>query len=74
MFANLSAEMARKRITIKVLSGLTGIKYESLKNKIAGKTEFKRNEMFLIKKNVFLTGLEARSLRSIYTHCCCCCC
>lgn len=53
MFANLSAEMARKRITIKVLSGLTGIKYESLKNKIAGKTEFKRNEMFLIKKNVF---------------------
>lgn len=50
MFRNLDAEMARKNITIKTLSKMTGIKYESLKNKMSGCTEFKRSEMIAIKK------------------------
>ena len=49
MFCNLSAEMARKRLSIKSLSDKTGINYESLKNKMSGATEFKRNEMLAIK-------------------------
>lgn len=50
MFSNLNAEMARKKLTIKALAERTGINYESLKNKMSGTTEFKRNEMVLIKK------------------------
>ena len=53
MFPNLSAEMARKKISIKALAELVGIPYETLKNKCSGATEFKRVEMFRIKKNVF---------------------
>ncbi len=53
MFPNLSAEMARKKLTIKALADLAGINYESLKNKINGTTEFKRNEMYLIKEKAF---------------------
>lgn len=49
MFPNLNAEMGRKKMTIKSLSDETGIKYESLKNKMAGDTEFKRSEMLAIK-------------------------
>lgn len=37
-------------MTIKELARKTGIKYESLKNKMAGNTEFKRTEMLSIKK------------------------
>ena len=50
IFNNLNAEMARKKISIKILSEMTGINYESLKNKMSGATEFKRSEMLLIKK------------------------
>lgn len=49
MFCNLNAEMARNRLSIKALSDKTGIGYESLKNKLSGITEFKRNEMLSIK-------------------------
>lgn len=52
MFNNLNAEMARKKLNIKLLSEITDINYESLKNKLAGNTEFKRSEMLAI-KNVF---------------------
>lgn len=50
MFSNLNAEMARNKMTIKSLAEKTGINYESLKNKMSGTTEFKRNEMISIKK------------------------
>ncbi len=50
MFNNLNAEMARKKVSIKALAEATGINYESLKNKMSGTTEFKRNEMIQIKK------------------------
>ena len=53
MFPNLKAEMARNNITIKSLSEMTGIAYETLKGKLSGITEFKRIEMFIIKKEVF---------------------
>jgi hypothetical protein len=53
MFPNLCAELARNKLSIKKLSKMSGIKYDSLKNKLAGNTEFKRNEMFLIKSKVF---------------------
>lgn len=53
MFSNLNAEMARIKMTIKALADLTGINYESLKNKMNGTTEFKRSEMYLIKKKAF---------------------
>ena len=50
MFNNLNAEMARKKVSIKALAEATGINYESLKNKMSGTTEFKRNEMIQVKK------------------------
>lgn len=50
LFNNLNAEMARKKLTIKSLAEKTGMNYESLKNKMSGITEFKRNEMISIKK------------------------
>ena len=53
MFPNLNAEMARKKITIKDLAELAEIQYDTLKNKCSGITEFKRVEMFRIKKRVF---------------------
>ena len=53
MFPNLNAEMARKKITIKDLAELAEIQYDTLKNKCSGTTEFKRVEMFRIKKKVF---------------------
>lgn len=53
MFPNLNAELARNKLTVKSLSKITGINYESLKNKVSGKTEFKRNEMYKIKKDAF---------------------
>ena len=55
MFPNLNAEMARQKLTIKALSELSGINYESLKNKVNGTTEFKRSEMYAIKKRAFPT-------------------
>lgn len=53
MFPNLNAELARNRMTIKNLSDLTEIPYETLKGKMSGKTEFKLSEMISIKRKVF---------------------
>ena len=53
MFPNLNAELARNKLNKKMLSELSGIGYESLKSKMSGNTEFKRNEMYLIKSRVF---------------------
>lgn len=50
MFPNLSAELARKKMTIKALSDETGIKYETLKLKMRGETEFRLAEMVKIKE------------------------
>lgn len=53
MFPNLIAEMARMKLSIKSLSEITGINYETLKLKFRGITEFKLCEMLAIKKKVF---------------------
>ena len=50
MFPNLSAELARKKMSMKDLSEETNIGYESMKNKMKGKTEFTCAEMNSIKK------------------------
>jgi len=50
LFYNLKAEMAREKITIKLLAERTGISYKSLKRKISGDTEFKKSEIVLIKR------------------------
>lgn len=49
MFPNLSAELARRHMTIKSLSQETDINYETLKLKMRGVTEFTRAEMQKIK-------------------------
>lgn len=49
MFPNLSAELARRHMTIKSLSQETDINYETLKLKMRGVTEFTRIEMQKIK-------------------------
>lgn len=53
VFPNLNAELARSRLTLKALSAIANINYESLKNKASGITEFRRDEMYRIKKNAF---------------------
>ena len=53
MFLNLNAEMGRAKLTIKKLSEITDINYESLKLKLRGVTEFKLSEMMAIKRNAF---------------------
>ena len=45
MFFNLNAEMGRAKLTIKKLSEITAINYDSLKLKLRGVTEFKLSEM-----------------------------
>ena len=53
MFCNLNAEMGRAKLSIKSLSELTGINYETLKLKFRGVTEFKLREMMEIKRKAF---------------------
>lgn len=53
MFPNLNAEMGRAKLSIKKLSEITGVNYESLKLKMRGVTEFKLCEMVEIKKKAF---------------------
>ena len=53
MFPNLRAEIARHNISSKELAKGIGIAYDSLKNKLNGRTEFTRLEMFRIKKQYF---------------------
>ena len=53
MFPNLNAEMGRAKLSIKGLSDVTGINYETLKLKCRGVTEFKLGEMLDIKHKAF---------------------
>ena len=50
MFPNLSAEIARNKMSLKSLAVETGISYEALKLKVRGKTEFRLAEMQKIKE------------------------
>ena len=53
MFFNLRAEMARKHINQLEIAVVLGISVKSVSNKMNGKSEFTRKEMFLIKKTFF---------------------
>ena len=53
MFSNIDAELARGKLSYKDLSKLVGIKYDTLINKLNGKTEFKLSEMKLIQSKCF---------------------
>ncbi len=55
MFTELNVEMARAGMTAKDLSAKTGIKYDTLLNKLRGDTDFNRAEMFKIKNTCFPT-------------------
>lgn len=49
MYPNLSAELARRRMTIQKLSEATGIPYSTLAPKIRGEKPVKMNEAVLIR-------------------------
>jgi len=50
MYKNVKAELARKGLTVVDLSKKTGIRYQSLTDKINGKTPLKLEEAREIKK------------------------
>jgi hypothetical protein len=59
MFPNLRAEMARKNIKAINLAKILNISYDSVINKLNGKTDFTRTEIFKIKDSCFPNlGLE----------------
>lgn len=53
MFPNLKAEMARNNIKATNITEALGISYDSVINKMNGKTDFTRVEIFKIKKQFF---------------------
>jgi len=53
MFPNLRAEMARNGLDGEVVSKVIGCTRKSFSNKLTGKTEFTRIELFRIKKEFF---------------------
>ncbi len=61
MFPNLRAEMARKNIKPKKLANILGISYDSIINKLNGKTDFTRSEIFKI-RDTFFPGLKLEYL------------
>lgn len=53
MFNNLLAEMARNKITNEAIAFFLQITPNTISNKLSGKTEFTRKEMWLIRKEYF---------------------
>jgi plasmid maintenance system antidote protein VapI len=53
VFPNLKAEMARNNIKSMTLAEILGISYDSVINKINGKTDFTRSEIFKIRDTLF---------------------
>ena len=53
MFPNLKAEMARKNIDGITISAVIGCTQKTFSNKLNGKTEFTRSEIFTIQKDCF---------------------
>lgn len=51
-FRNIDAELARNKMTRQMLSKATGIRYNTLCDKLNGKNEFGFNEAIKIKKAV----------------------
>jgi hypothetical protein len=53
MFPNLRAEMARSDIDGGAVAQLLGVSTKTFRNKMSGRTEFNRTEMFTIKREIF---------------------
>ena len=53
MFPNLKAELTRKNIKYNTLAEILGISYDSVVNKMNGKTDFTRTEIFQIRNILF---------------------
>lgn len=53
MFPNLRAEMARSDIDGVTVADIIGVSTRTFRNKMSGKTEFSRSEMFTIKRKIF---------------------
>lgn len=53
MLMNLKAQMWQRNITGKRLAELLGIRPETVSDKITGKSDFTRTEMFLIRDTFF---------------------
>lgn len=53
MYPNLRAEMARKNIKVMVIAQALSISYDTMSNKINGKSDFTRAEIFKIRDEFF---------------------
>jgi len=53
MYPNLRAEMARKNIKATVVAEVLGISYDTMSNKMTGKSDFTRAEIFKIRDEFF---------------------
>lgn len=53
MYPNLRAEMARKNIKSVVVAETLGISYDTMSNKMNGKSDFTRTEIFKIRDEFF---------------------
>ncbi|MBQ8299481.1 MAG: hypothetical protein IJX99_06430 [Clostridia bacterium] len=53
MFANLNAEMARNRVTNEDIAVCLEVTLNTVSNKISGKTEFTRKDMWKIREGFF---------------------
>jgi DNA-binding XRE family transcriptional regulator len=53
MYRNLEAEMTRQGITRKNIATILNVRYGTVVEKLNGKYEFKLNEAFTIKKEIF---------------------
>lgn len=67
MFPNLRAEMARKNIKPANISAALNITYDSAINKLNGKTDFTRAEIFKI-RDAFFPNLTLDYLFGIEEH------
>lgn len=65
MYRNLRAEIARKNKTLVELSSATGIKYQTLSEKMRGKSQFTVKEAVAIKEAL---GVEM-SLDELFAVC-----
>ncbi|MBZ9615335.1 XRE family transcriptional regulator [Clostridium estertheticum] len=53
MYKNLEAEMARHNISKKHVAEFLNVRYATVLDKLNGKYDFKLNEAFIIKKELF---------------------
>lgn len=53
MYNNLLAEIARKNLKVKTIGEAVDLKYQTIRNRLIGKTDFSRREMVTIRDVFF---------------------